>query len=109
MRKRYLFLGLVAVGLGGCEQHSAGPTVQEKGSIAAGDIGPRLPDFSVMDFQGHKLTAAGLRGKVVLIDFWGTWCAPCKTEMPGYQALMDRYGAAGIHCRRVEGRRHAGY
>jgi thiol-disulfide isomerase/thioredoxin len=49
-----------------------------------------------MDLQGQKLTAAELRGKVVLIDFWGTWCAPCKTEMPGYQMLMDRYGPRGF-------------
>ena len=91
-----MFLGFVAVGLAGCEQHSAHPTVQEKRSIEAGEIGSRLPDFSVMDLQGHKLTVAGLRGKVVLIDFWGTWCAPCKTEMPGYQMLMDRYGPQGF-------------
>jgi len=96
MRNRCMFLGFVAVGLAGCEQHSAHPTVQEKRSIEAGEIGSRLPDFSVMDLQGHKLTVAGLRGKVVLIDFWGTWCAPCKTEMPGYQMLMDRYGPQGF-------------
>lgn len=95
MRKRYLFLGFVVVGLAGCEQNLAHPTVQEKGSIA-GEIGSRLPAFSVMDLQGHKLTAAELRGKVVLLDFWGTWCAPCKTEMPGYQILMDRYGPRGF-------------
>ena len=97
MLKRYLLLGFVAVGLAGCEQHSARPTVQEKRSIAAGEIGSRLPDFSVMNLQGHKLTAAELHGKVVLIDFWGTWCAPCKTEMPGYQMLMDRYGPQGFN------------
>ena len=96
MLKRYLLLGFVAVGLAGCGQHSAPRTVQEKRSIAAGEIGSRLPDFSVMDLQGHKLTAGELRGKVVLIDFWGTWCAPCKTEMPGYQMLMDRYGPRGF-------------
>src|SRR5262249_8252062 len=34
--------------------------------------------------------------KVVLIDFWATWCAPCEKEMPGYQSLMDRYGSQGL-------------
>lgn len=96
MRKRYLFLCFVVVGLAGCQQNLAHPTVQEKGSIATGEIGSRLPAFSVMDLQGHKLTAAELRGKVVLLDFWGTWCTPCKTEMPGYQILMDRYGPRGF-------------
>jgi thiol-disulfide isomerase/thioredoxin len=36
------------------------------------------------------------RGKVVLIDFWATWCQPCKKEMPGYQKLIDRYGSQGF-------------
>jgi len=55
-----------------------------------------LPDFSVKDLQGHPLSSADLRGKVVLVDFWATWCQPCKKEMPGYQNLLDRYGARGF-------------
>src|SRR4029077_20469784 len=37
-----------------------------------------------------------LGGKVVLIDFWATWCQPCKKEMPGYQKLLDRYRSRGF-------------
>ena len=55
-----------------------------------------MPDFSVKDLQGRSLSSADLRGKVVLIDFWATWCEPCKKEMPGYQKLMDRYGVKGL-------------
>ena len=56
----------------------------------------RLPDFSVKDFNGRVVSSNELRGKVVIIDFWATWCAPCKKEMPGYQGLADRYGSRGL-------------
>jgi thiol-disulfide isomerase/thioredoxin len=46
--------------------------------------------------QGGRVSAADLHGKVVLIDFWATWCQPCKKEMPGYQNLLDRYGSQGF-------------
>jgi thiol-disulfide isomerase/thioredoxin len=92
-RKHLLFLGFVAAGLAACNQQAPRATAREPSSIAAGEIGSRLPDFSLKDLQGRSLSSADLRGKVVLIDFWATWCEPCKKEMPGYQNLMDRYGA----------------
>ncbi|PYQ42727.1 MAG: hypothetical protein DMG99_08285 [Acidobacteria bacterium] len=64
--------------------------------MAAGEIGSRLPDFSVNDLRGNALSSANFRGKVVLIDFWATWCQPCKKEMPGYQKLADTYGPRGL-------------
>jgi thiol-disulfide isomerase/thioredoxin len=108
--KCLLFLCIAAVGLAGCNQHSASApaqkaldqkvaqtaVAQKKDLIAAGEIGSRLPDFSVKDLQGHALSSADLRGKVVLIDFWATWCQPCKLEMPGYQKLVDLYGTRGF-------------
>ena len=96
LRKRLLVLGLAAVGLVGCNQHSASPPQPREKVIAAGEIGSRLPDFSVKDLQGDEISSADLRGKVVLIDFWATWCNPCKQEMPGYQKLVDLYGPRGF-------------
>src|SRR5271169_5820187 len=92
LRKR-LLLYIALVGLVGC--HSASPPQPTK-HVAAGEIGSSLPDFSVKDLQGHPLSSADLRGKVVLVDFWATWCEPCKKEMPGYQKLLDRYGSRGF-------------
>jgi thiol-disulfide isomerase/thioredoxin len=68
----------------------------KKSVIAAGEIGSRLPDFSVKDLQGRQISSVDLRGKVVLIDFWATWCQPCKKEMPGYQKLVDNCGSRGL-------------
>jgi len=65
-------------------------------AIAAGELGSRLPEFSMKDLQGRELSSGDLRGKVVLVDFWATWCQPCKKEMPGYQNLLDRHGRRGF-------------
>ncbi len=96
LRKRLLFLSLAAVGLVGCNQHSTSRPQPKEEVIAAGEIGSRLPDFSLKDLREDEISSADLRGKVVLIDFWATWCQPCKKEMPGYQKLVDRYGARGF-------------
>src|SRR5258708_24850307 len=95
-RIRLLLLGLAAASLVGCSQHPASQPRPKPDSIAAGEIGSRLPDFSVKDLQASEISSADLRGKVVLIDFWATWCEPCKKEMPGYQKLLDRYGSRGF-------------
>ncbi len=90
----YMFLG--ALGLAGFQQTPAGPSLPKSAVIASGEIGARLPDFSVRDLRGRRISSSDLRGKVVLIDFWATWCQPCKKEMPGYQKLLDRYGPRGF-------------
>ena len=95
MLRQFLFLGVCLTGLAGCNHHSASPPEPQK-HIAAGEIGSSLPDFSVKDLEGHPLSSADLRGKVVIIDFWATWCQPCKKEMPGHQSLADRYGSNGL-------------
>jgi thiol-disulfide isomerase/thioredoxin len=93
LRTRLLFLRLAVIGLVGCDQHPSSLPPPKTDVIAAGEIGSRLPEFSVKDLEGHEVSSVDLHGKVVLIDFWATWCQPCKQEMPGYQKLVDRYGS----------------
>jgi len=96
LRQCLLFLSLAAVGLVGCNQHPASSLQPKQAVIAAGEIGSHLPEFSAKDLQGREISSADLRGKVVLVDFWATWCQPCKKEMPGYQKLLNLYGSRGF-------------
>lgn len=86
---------LLAATLAGCGSHVGRSS--EKSTVPAGEVGSRLPDFSAKDLRGSgEISSASIRGKVVIVDFWGTWCAPCKTQMPGYQKLLDQYGQQGF-------------
>ena len=54
--------------------------------------GTQAPDFRVEMFDGTTFTLGSLRGKVVLLNFWATWCGPCQREMPDIQKLYEKYG-----------------
>jgi thiol-disulfide isomerase/thioredoxin len=95
MMKSWLLL-CVITGLAAYAQDSARPDKSQTAAPAAGEIGSLLPEFKGKDLQGHEVSSGDLKGKVVIIDFWATWCGPCKQEMPGYQKLVDRYGAQGL-------------
>jgi len=53
-------------------------------------------DFTLTDMQGQPWHLADLKGKVVLVNFWATWCPPCRKEMPDLQALYDKYKDQGF-------------
>ena len=67
-----------------------GPAEQLK--VKAGDA---APDFKLMGLDGKEVSLASLKGKVVLLDFWATWCGPCKAAMPTMQKLHDEYASKG--------------
>jgi thiol-disulfide isomerase/thioredoxin len=54
------------------------------------------PDFSLESLDGKSMKLSDLRGKAVLLNFWATWCAPCKIEMPWFVELQNQYGADGL-------------
>jgi thiol-disulfide isomerase/thioredoxin len=57
---------------------------------------PMAPAFTLTDIFGHQLSLNQYRGKVVLLDFWATWCGPCRSEIPGFIQLQRSYGDQGF-------------
>lgn len=53
--------------------------------------GAPAPDFELATYDGQKLSLSELRGKVVVLNFWATWCQPCRTEMPAFQSVYQEY------------------
>ncbi len=57
---------------------------------------PLAPTFTATDINGRKLDLADYRGKVILLDFWATWCGPCRIEIPGFVKLQETYREQGL-------------
>ena len=65
---------------------SSRPPSEWVNSVAVGDL---APDFQLEDTKGNKVSLSGLQGRVVMVNFWATWCPPCIEEMPSMERLHE--------------------
>ena len=57
---------------------------------------PARLNFTFKDINSRKVSLSDFRGKVIILDFWATWCEPCKAEIPGFIELQKKHGARGL-------------
>lgn len=70
------------------------PQIVEQRSMAA-LIGQTAPDFALSDLEGETVRLSDLRGRVVFLNFWATWCIPCRREMPAFADFLAEQGEDG--------------
>ena len=69
---------------------------QAYAKLAEVDKARAVADFTLQDIQGNSWTRSSLKGKVVLVNFWATWCPPCRKEMPDLETLYQKYKDKGF-------------
>ncbi|MBX3001756.1 MAG: TlpA family protein disulfide reductase [Caldilineaceae bacterium] len=98
------WIGLAALtlifGLIWMNQDSAAPAVSDSaemnGATIAARVGSIAPDFSLVTLTGEQVHLSDFQGKPVILNFWATWCPPCREEMPALEAIWQQYGAGDV-------------
>jgi peroxiredoxin len=97
-RNALIFIALVVAILGMLAFGKYAQQTRKHGPLKlVGNVqGVRAPDFALSSLDGRKVKLSDFRGKAVLLNFWATWCPPCKVEMPWLEDLQNQYGKDGL-------------
>jgi len=88
-----LLVAVVVAGIWFLSDPSASETIPETTATEESTENPNLaPDFTVYDIDGNAFRLSDFRGKPVILNFWASWCGPCKAEMPDFEEAYTEYG-----------------
>ena len=94
-RSRLAALGVLTIamiGLLAAQGCSSSPTGSNLDGLApAPEVGRLAPDFTLVGLDGNQVSLSDFRGKTVFVNFWATWCPPCRAEMPEMEAVYQEY------------------
>jgi thiol-disulfide isomerase/thioredoxin len=99
MKTRWIVAAVGALGLALLTLDLPEPwleTATANGGVCDANAKPAPLNFTLKDVQNKDVKLGDFKGKVLVVDFWATWCGPCKLEIPGFVDMQRKYGAQGL-------------